>query len=165
MNAAAFAPPKDAKPLARIYTGGSSDSRSHLKSVDAALFASGAISVSVEYLTSEQLRKNKWTKVEFVEWLLGSHAHFILAYLTEALKDLEWDYEVLDKEMWKLAYHKGFPTGREVLCAVSRQDKFAYLAALRDFATPTLRVELSRVVGDKDWNFDDNAAIVSAVEE
>ena len=65
--------------------------------------------------------------------------------------------------MWKLAYHKGFPTGREV---VIRQDKFAYLAALRDFTTPTLRVVwLACVVGDKDLNVDDNAANVSAVEE
>lgn len=102
-----------------------------------------------ETLCCKTIKDKQFSEVDFVDWLLGSHVHFILSHIHQGIGTLGWDMDTLYKQQLpRLYYHPGFPRGNQLVCPVFTQDKFRYLCALsaNHFANPTLKIELDERV-------------------
>lgn len=137
----------------RVYRGGSYDGYQMEQFNDAlkGIFQTHPESVSVEFLDIKQVKQNKFTEKQFVDWLLASTIHFIIAHPHQGYgfgcwnaqgKSIDWDISVLYKELDRLRDHKGFPRLNKLKCPIFTQDKFEYLRILLDnkMANPSLRI-------------------------
>ena len=53
-----------------------------------------------------------------------------------------WNVRRIENEILRLKYHNGYPSGNSVHDPVLLQDKFNYLAAVKDNVLPTLKIPL-----------------------
>jgi hypothetical protein len=128
--------------IMRVFIGGNGAPQIQCFKVALERLALGEM-VKVEYINTEDVRKNFQSPAKFVEWLLGSHIHFILAHVHQGISQLEWNMDELAKELLRLKYHKGFPNGHYLGCPIFTQNKFKYIAALGNLANPTISIDLS----------------------
>ena len=106
--------------------------------------------IRFEYLSIKNLRESDWTVVDFVDWLLGSHIHFILTHVHQGLESFGWGVEEIYNELQRLRWHPGFPEGDELSCPVFTQDKMKYIRALAGMTMPTFAINISCTIDDAD---------------
>ena len=95
------------------------------------------------YVSVKEVKNLGWKPKDFVDWLLGSHVHFILSHVHQGLERLQWNLEELLEQLKRLKYHKGFPTGEKLECPIFTQDKYEYIRAIPSLTNETLKVELT----------------------
>ena len=134
--------------IVRVFTGGIDSVQSGafihaMSSVQKRFYTS--INIVLETLTTSELCKNKWQPDQFVEWLLNSHVHFILAHIHQSLllHNLVWDMEIACQQYYRLKYHLGFPSGDQLRCPVFTQDKIKYIECLQQLTIKTMTIPLT----------------------
>ena len=100
------------------------------------------IKYKIEYINTEDVRQRFKTPGLLVDWLLGSHIHFIIAHVHQGLSHLFWSMDELRYQLTRLQYHLGFPNGEDLKCPIFTQHKMKYLLAIQDFANPTMKIIL-----------------------
>jgi len=139
---------KNGNIIVRVYTGGRSGSQLLAFNIAIAKFMRihpDLNEMSVEYMGPSEIGKNRWDIKDLIDWLIGSHVHFILAYIHEGTVShgLNWDMSIVEEQLIRLKYHVGFPNGEKLCCPVFTQNKINYLDCLGDFANKTLMVRLT----------------------
>lgn len=86
--------------------------------------------------------------MQFVDWLLGGHIHFILTHVHQGMETFGWGVENIYDELQRLRWHPGFPSGNELRCPVFTQDKMKYIRALAGMTMPTFDINISRTIDD-----------------
>lgn len=86
--------------------------------------------VHEESLTLKEARKQKITAKALVDWLLGSHIHFVISHPNQGWHTTATSVEELYDEFSRLKYHPGFPMGVQLKCPIFTQDKWKYLELL-----------------------------------
>jgi hypothetical protein len=99
--------------------------------------------IQLEYINTEDVRKNFQSPSKLVEWLLGAHVHFVLAHVHQGISQLEWNMDELATQLKRLKFHRGFPNGKYLGCPIFTQNKFKYIKALGNFANPTIPIDLN----------------------
>jgi hypothetical protein len=99
--------------------------------------------VVVEKLHIHQIRENRMTPSDVVDWLEYSHIHIILAYINEGAEVLEWNVEDLEFQLQRLRDHVGFPMGIGLMDPIILQDKYRYISAVPGLTHPTMKLEIS----------------------
>lgn len=130
------------KPLMRVYQGGVLGIQYNAFCVHVNKLAQD-LNFEVEVYSIKDVSEAKLTEAGFAEWLLASDVHFILSHphQGEGIRALGWHMTILDVNLQRLKYHKGFPTGIELTCPVFLQNKYEYLKSLGAAANPTLRID------------------------
>jgi len=95
--------------------------------------------ITFTYVSVREVKRFGWTPEEFVEWLLGSHVHFILSHVHQGLERLQWNMSELLEQLKRLKDHNGFPNGNQLECPIFTQDKFEYIKAVPIITNETLR--------------------------
>ena len=110
------------------------------------------IKINFEEMTLKSLRESSWSMSDLIDWLLGSHCHFILCHPHNHTEGLGWGVlELYNVELQRLKYHNGFPSMAKLLCPIFTVDKMRYLEALpTGYINPTLRIPLSREMWRQD---------------
>lgn len=142
-QSAKLMPPLSERPiLIRCFTGFQQESR--FKAAICKILASTRIgmngndpdSIKCEMISFRDVRDDKsiqeWTVKDFVDWLLGSHIHFIITHPHQGSKGFGWGVNDLLNELKRLKDHVGFPNGEKLFCPIFTQDKFVYLDALQE---------------------------------
>jgi hypothetical protein len=102
------------------------------------------VNISVEMLNLKTLREGVWSLPDFVNWLLQSHIHFIIAHPHQGTESFGWSIESIYAELQRLKHHQGFPSGKHLDCPIFTQDKWNYIKALPDEITmPTFKIPIS----------------------
>lgn len=101
----------------------------------------------MEMINITQIKDNKWSCGQLVDWLLDSHVHLILSHVHQGYSGanqlmMGWNMEELAYELNRLKHHVGFPMGASLSCPVFTQDKFRYINAVPGFCNPTFQVQL-----------------------
>jgi hypothetical protein len=143
-----LAPPlSDGPRLVRVFSGGrqSTQSGPFFAALKGFQRRVGARALRIEVMDTSMLCRFKWAPKQFVDWLLQSNIHFILAHVHQSLllHNLMWDMREALSHFQRLKYHTGFPTGDQLRCPVFTQDKIVYLKCLGDLANNTLTVPLT----------------------
>lgn len=112
--------------------------------------------LKVEYLNLQYMRISSWSITNFVDWLLGSHIHFIISHIHQGIENFGWSVCDLYEELGRLQSHEGFPHGDKLNCPVFTQDKMVYLDQLADLVMPSFRIPIPDVLND-----DTTAALLS----
>lgn len=117
--------------------------------------------VVFEEMTPKLLRENSMSVSDFVDWLLGSHCHFVICHAHQNNAGLVgWGVDELYTEFQRLKYHRGWPNGIKLKCPIFVQDKDKYLRAMpANFVLPTLTIPLSREL----WNGGDLSSTMDEV--
>jgi hypothetical protein len=84
--------------------------------------------LKVEYLNLQYMRISSWSITNFVDWLLGSHIHFIISHIHQGIENFGWSVVDLYKELQRLKSHEGFPRENKLNCPVFTQDKMVLLS-------------------------------------
>jgi len=142
--------------LIRVFKGGQSDVYQGVPFSDAMTELQQEyrhVLFDVEWLDCVQLKRNRWSIKEFVDWLIEPDVvdmHFIIGHIHQGIilcgnSSMDWKMEELYNEILRLRDHNGFPTGDQLLCPMFTQDKFQYLGPLLDvgFVNPSLRIPLT----------------------
>jgi hypothetical protein len=141
----AFTPAQSESIVVRVFMGG--DGAIQIKHFVTAL---SRLKIDdkykIEYINTEDVRKRFSEPSKFVDWLLGSHIHFILAHVHQGISQLNWCMIDLGDQLLRLHYHHGFPNGDSLKCPIFTQNKFRYITALEEFANPTLKINLEEIV-------------------
>ena len=148
----------------RVYSGGRAGPQID-RFLAAAANASKQLptaSLVFEEMTLKSMRENAWSMTELVDWLLGSHCHFIICHPHQNTLGLGWNVvELYYTELQRLKYHRGFPCMDKLLCPVFTQDKIRYLEALPEGRiNPTLKIPLCRDM----WKTDLSATMDTVTE-
>ena len=102
------------------------------------------LDIRYEPLTLKNLRENRWSVADFVNWLLQSHIHFIIGHPHQGTEKFGWSVESLYAELQRLYHHPGFPAGDQLRCPIFTQNKWNYLEALPLGTTmPTFKIPIS----------------------
>lgn len=98
----------------------------------------------IEYMSVKSVSEQGWSIEDLINWLLGSHIHFILSHIHQGFKSHgnQLDMNNVMAQLKRLTYHPGFPSGQQLSCPVFTQDKINYIKPLLDMANDTLRVDL-----------------------
>ena len=101
--------------------------------------------VSVECLTSKEIREQSISVDDVVDCLLGKDTtcrviHIILSHVHQTMTKINLTH--IRNALNRLTFHKGFPTGIELQCPAFTQDKFTYLKPIPEFTNPTMKVVL-----------------------
>lgn len=102
----------------------------------------------IEILNCKEVREQKldWTHPRFlVDWLLESTLHFILCQGIHCGFFGIWCPADCVKEIIRLEFHSGFPSGASIRCPVFNGDKYRYLAAVPTFVNKSFRISLVSV--------------------
>ena len=98
-----------------------------------------------QYLNNDIVRCSKMKPSDIVEWLRQGHIHRMLRHFHQG-RDLsrspDWNVVAIESEILKLKFHLGTPSGSYVSDPILLQDKFNYLAAIKDDTLPTLKIPL-----------------------
>jgi hypothetical protein len=105
--------------------------------------------VCFESMNLDQLRKKKWTIKQFVDWLLGSHIHFVIAHVHQGTEQFGWSTTSIYSELQRLKLHPGFPRLDYLACPIFTQDKMRYLLALEGRTMRSFQIPVS---SDMDMN-------------
>ena len=100
-------------------------------------------SFQVRILTVAQIKTLSWSPRTLIEWLLISHAHFIIAHVHQGRSSndcgqLGWNMVDLEEQLRRLYDHPGFPNGIQLSCPVFLQNKGEYLRNVLDLITNTV---------------------------
>lgn len=97
-----------------------------------------------QYLNNDIVRCSKMKPCDIVEWLRQGNIHRLLGHFHQG-RDLsrspDWNVIAIESEILKLKFHFT-PSGSYVSDPILLQDKFNYLAALKDDTLPTLKIPL-----------------------
>ena len=102
------------------------------------------IDAVVEYMTTSRMRRESLSFQYVIDWLLGSHIHFVITHPHQGLEGSYNVKEIYD-EVGRLKFHQGFPSMNTLNCPIFCQDKFRYLIPLNeadDLMLPTYRIPL-----------------------
>jgi len=100
--------------------------------------------VKYESMTLDNLKRSDLTLAGFVNWLLGSHVHFILGHPHQGLENRGWKVVDIYNELQRLYYHPGFPSKCHLQCPIFTQDKMKYIEALPSgLMMPTFKIPIS----------------------
>ncbi len=106
-------------------------------------------SVVFESLTIKQLFDRNLGTNDLIKWLLESHIHIILTHIHQGFSThgsgINVDMNEMMRNLLRLRYHVGFPSGEHLYCPVFTQDKRRYLQALGSYANNSLFIPLQRV--------------------
>ena len=86
--------------------------------------------------------------MDFVDWLIGGHIHFIITHVHQGMESFGWGVEELYDELQRLQWHPGFPKGKELRCPVFTQNKMKYIKALAGMTMPTFDINISHAIND-----------------
>lgn len=101
--------------------------------------------VTCEMKGLKDLRQNSCSEVQFVNWLLNSHIHFITSHPHQGTEKFDWPVTRVYDQLQRLRYHPGFPRLDQLRCPVVTQDKFVYFEDLPSGTMmPTFKIPLSR---------------------
>lgn len=129
----------------RAFTGGvECPHGTHIQSALITIASKYSVRLDLGFLDSKALKNTSMSETQFVDWLLDSDIHFIVGYLYMGLDRLSWSCTHLNRELFKLAAHPGFPIELELTCPVLTQDKFRYISALKGDCNPTLCIYLRK---------------------
>jgi hypothetical protein len=105
----------------------------------------GNIKISIEYISNKDVDEKKWLPSQLIDYLLESDLHFILTHMHQGLtsKNIGWIIPSLLKNLNRLKYHPGFPSGDQLKCPVFTQDKMEYIKCLGEFAIPTYKIRIT----------------------
>ena len=111
----------------------------------------------VETLDSDEVKKFWWSPKDIVDWLLEADAHVILTHIHQGVVGKEftectrkWNAHDIEKELYRLRDHPGFPTGEAVRCSIFLQDKIQQVIKMADYMIPSIVVPLQeRPYSDK----------------
>jgi hypothetical protein len=95
-------------------------------------FRNAGYVVLVEDMTLAQMRKDGTSFGELIDWLLGSHIHFLITHPHQGLESTHDSTVGIYEQVQRLKYHTGFPSLEKLECPIFRQDKFEYLQHLPD---------------------------------
>jgi len=98
------------------------------------------INIIVEYLSTSQLRTERMTPNNLVDWLLASDVHIFLSHAHQSI--VEWDCRDITDAYWRLVAHNGFPSGLGLFCNIFLQNKYGYLDCMGDFCNKSVKVRL-----------------------
>ena len=109
--------------------------------------------ISVEKLTSKQIREQSISIDDVADWLLGKDTtcrviHIILSHVHQTMTKINLTH--IRTALNRLTFHEGFPTGIELQCPAFNQDKFAYLKPIPEFTNPTMKVILPFQESERD---------------
>lgn len=105
------------------------------------------VTPTIEFINIDDVKRLKMNPKALIDWLLRSHAHFILSHFhqgtsSQNVPQMGWNMEQLQHEVQRLSQHNGFPSGEGVNCPIFTQNKGDYLSAVPDFVNPSLLVPL-----------------------
>lgn len=113
--------------------------------------------ITLEVRGLKCIREDKWTVKALVDWLLGSHIHFVITHPHQGLESMR-SCSVVDiyKEFARLKYHPGFPSGQQLKCPIFSQDKFNYLQHI-PATMPTCKLVVEEVEEgmERSFNYED----------
>jgi hypothetical protein len=109
--------------------------------------------VSVEKITSKEIREQAISIDGVIDWLLGKDTtcrviHIILSHVHQTMTKI--DLIQIRNALNRLTFHEGFPTGIELQCPAFNQDKFTYLKPIPLFTNPTMKVILPFQESERD---------------
>jgi hypothetical protein len=97
--------------------------------------------VIIEQKSISHIREDNLTIKNIVDWLLESHLHFVITHPHQGLYNLGWSATDIYNEIFRLKYHRGFPTLEKLKCPIFCQDKWIYLQHLPS-TMPTYKIQL-----------------------
>ena len=98
----------------------------------------------IQIISNADVRlRTDWNPHQLVEWLLGSHIHFILTHIHQGLEGCAWNMDELYQQVQRLKHHPGFPCGDALQCPIFTQDKFEYIKSVPQLCNPTLAIVLT----------------------
>jgi hypothetical protein len=107
----------------------------HFKTVD--------FEVEVEYMTNSRMRKEELSFKDMIDWLLGSHIHFIITHPHQGLEKFG-HVTAIYEQVNRLEYHLGFPAFNQLRCPIFTQNKWLYLQHLPSIM-PTHKITFQEV--------------------
>ena len=131
------------KPLIRVYTGGAMNiGQTHVGLFDTALENAGLLEKgwTIERLSIKNIRETKcdWDSPKYlVDWLLEADIHVILIQGLHQGMIEHWHPSDCKREVRRLEFHPGFPSGDQLQCPVFNADKKHYLLALPTMTNPS----------------------------
>lgn len=141
----AYEPSSTRPVLVRVFAGG--DGSEQLIPFRSAIGSLGGrfrrSNYHFEYIKGSELKG--WTPEQFAEWLLSSHYHFIICHPHQWMKELGWNVDSIYRELQRLRFHPGFPSGDKLRCPIFTQDKIRYIRAMEPFqmCIPTFQCTVS----------------------
>ena len=138
--------------LVRVYVGGSAGTqvsnfeRGFHTAASLLMPMLGAKHLKLEKLNIKEVCAKKMTISDLIDWLLASDIHFILSHLHQGFyrHNVFVDMNDMMKQLLRLRFHHGYPSGEKLYCPVFTQDKKRYLEALGGYANNTLYIPLDR---------------------
>ena len=107
----------------------------------------GKLKISVFSISTTDIVKHHMSPTNLVDKLLDSDVHFILSHIHQSILDrnLGWTMDNVLRNLERLKYHNGFPTGEALTCPVFTQDKFEYITRIPGCSIPTMKVPIQPV--------------------
>lgn len=93
----------------------------------------------IETLSCDDVNVNHYSISYIVDWLLGGTIHWITAHVHQGIQlriinsrnAMCFTMEETIRQLQRLKYHPGFPSGDQLQCPIFLQDKIKYLRALQ----------------------------------
>lgn len=101
--------------------------------------------LKIERRKNKQSIEKKLTPADIANWLMDADIHFILSHVHQGMllqHNHDWTVDIIQREILKLMYHRGFPQGQNLKCPIFLQDKWKYLVALKTKTLDTLKVPI-----------------------
>lgn len=139
--------------LLRVYFGGCDRHRSTvLRAIEIAnvnIFPRRLVveTLFVKDIADMHAQGKAFSEEDLATWLSESHIHLIPCHPHQG-SHFNWTVSVLYVQLQlKLRFHPRFPIGNELNDPAFTQDKYTYIKALEELATPTVKIKF------KDWLF------------
>lgn len=120
--------------LCRVYVGNSAGEQTNYFGLALAkvIHHLGCLGFPVqeETLTLTAARRKKFSVADIVNWLLGSHVHFVITHPNQGLWSSGGCVEEIYSHFSRLKFHPGFPMGAQIHCPMFTQNKWTYLKHL-----------------------------------
>jgi hypothetical protein len=100
--------------------------------------------VVLETMTLAKMRTDGLSFEGLIDWLLGSHVHFLITHPHQGLENhVDLSVAEIYEEVERLRYHCGYPSLDKLDCPIFRQDKWKYLQDLgNDMTARTIKIPL-----------------------
>lgn len=97
--------------------------------------------IRIETLSCDDVNVNHYSIRYIVDWLLEGTIHWITAHIHQGIqlqiisshKHNSFTMDETIKQLQRLKYHPGFPSGDQLMCPVFLQDKIKYLRTLEPY--------------------------------
>jgi hypothetical protein len=106
---------------------------------------SSGFPVEVDMMNLKRMREQKISIQGIIDWLLGSHIHFLITHPHQGLESAGDSIVDIYAEVARLKYHPGFPSEIQVNCPIFCKDMWEYLQHLPAIM-PTCKIFLSEEV-------------------